>query len=257
MLHGVLNLCGGILAEEGKNFSDLNDNEAESLSEKALERYLRENENLVLLSSKRNKYFVTRIGRILNTTIKTLRSQAGKGSFNAEKFEKSFEHDGLYGRIDRIDTAHDGSKLYVSVIDYKSGNKDFDLSRIYYGLDLQLTIYLNSAMEIEKIEHPEKEVIPAGIFYYHIDDPLIKEGDLKTGTEEEIGELRMDYLKLRGIVNSDPEVISLFDRDIEKRSSVIPVTYNKDGSFSAFSSVSDTEGFEVIRDHVINKAFEF
>ncbi len=257
VLHGVLNLCGGILAEEGKKFSDLNDNEAESLSERALERYLRENENLVLLSSKRNKYFVTRIGRILNTTIKTLRSQAGKGSFNAEKFEKSFEHDGLYGRIDRIDTAQDGSKLYVSVIDYKSGNKDFDLSRIYYGLDLQLTIYLNSAMEIEKIEHPEKEVIPAGIFYYHIDDPLIKEGDLKTGTEEEIGELRMDSLKLRGIVNSDPEVISLFDRDIEKRSSVIPVTYNKDGSFSAFSSVSDTEGFEVIRDHVINKAFEF
>lgn len=257
VLHGVLNLCGGILAEENRKFSDLDDSEAESLSERALERYLRENENLVLLSSKRNKYFVTRMERILGTTIKTLRSQAGKGSFNAEMFEKSFERDGLYGRIDRIDTAENGTKLYVSVIDYKSGNKDFDLSRVYYGLDLQLTIYLNNAMEIERIGHPDKEVLPAGIFYYHIDDPLIKDSDLKEGTEEEIRKLRMDSLKLRGIVNSDPEVISLFDRDFEKKSSVIPVTYNKDGSFSAFSSISDTDGFRVIRDHVIRKAFEF
>jgi len=257
VLHGVLNLCGGILLEEGKRFSDLDDREAEELADRALDRYLRENENLVLLSSKRNKYFVTRIGRILNTTIKALRSQAGKGSFNAEKFERGFEHDGMHGRIDRIDTAENGTKLYVSIIDYKSGNKEFDLSRIYYGLDLQLTIYLNGALEIERIEHPDKEVLPAGIFYYHIDDPLIKEKDLKTGSDEEIKELRMDSLKLRGIVNSDPEVISLFDGDFEKKSSVIPVTYNKDGSFSAYSSVSDSEGFKVIRDHVIGKAFEF
>ncbi|MCR4589887.1 MAG: PD-(D/E)XK nuclease family protein [Lachnospiraceae bacterium] len=256
VLHNVLNLYSLLLKQKGKNYRDLGDEETEALAGEALDKYLSENENLVLFSSERNKYFIRRISRILRTTVKAIKKQSMRGGFNPELFEKSFNTDGLKGRIDRIDTAEAGDTIYVSVIDYKSGNKSFDLSRIYYGLDMQLVIYLKGAMEIERIAHPDAEIKPAGIFYYHIADPVIKEEELKSGTPGESEERKMEALKLRGIVNSDPEVIRLFDGAFDKKSSVVPVSFNKDGSFSAQSSVADSGDFRVITDHVQKKAFE-
>ena len=88
----------------------------------------------------------------------------------------------LRGRIDRVDTYREDGKIYVKVIDYKSGNTSFDLLSLYHGLQLQLVVYLNAAVEVLKRKHPNEEVLPAGIFYYHIDDPVI-EGN---GSESEI-----------------------------------------------------------------------
>lgn len=256
VLHAVLNICSEVIHKKGLRYADLKDSEAEEVAEEAMEKYLSENENVVLLSSDRNKYFINRMSRILKTTVRALKTQAGKGRFDPEAFEKEFLSSGFYGRIDRIDTASDSNTLYVSVIDYKSGDKAFDLSRIYYALDLQLVIYLNGAMELERIAHPDREIKPAGIFYYHIDDPVIKEKALKEGTDDEIKERIMDSLRLRGIVNNDPAVIKLFDGSIGKKSSVIPVGFNKDGSFSSSSSVASEDDLKVIAGHVIRKSLE-
>ena len=51
----------------------------------------------------------------------------------------------LQGRIDRIDVCRKDGKVYVRVVDYKSGSTRFDLTSIYYGLQLQLAVYLNAA----------------------------------------------------------------------------------------------------------------
>lgn len=60
----------------------------------------------------------------------------------------------LRGRIDRVDTCEDGEHVYVKVIDYKSGNTSFQLLSLYHGLQLQLVIYLNAAMELMKKNIP-------------------------------------------------------------------------------------------------------
>ncbi len=251
ILHGVLQLVSEVLSEQKKTFADLSAEEAETITSEALHRFLTENENVVLMSSERNRYFVTRMERILLTTVKNLGAQAKAGSFRASAFEKDFSLDGFYGRIDRIDTTEEGHTVYLSVIDYKSGNKEFDLSRIYYGLDLQLVIYMNGAMEIERIEHPDKEVRPAGVFYYHIDDPVIPVSSVTTGEEEEIQTQIRKKLRLRGIVNSDPQVARLFDKDLSGGSSlVIPVSVKKDGNFDSRSAVVSDENFKVVSDHV-------
>ena len=78
----------------------------------------------------------------------------------------------LKGRIDRLDLCEDENHVYVKIIDYKSGNTSFDLAALYYGLQLQLVVYMDAAVEEEK-RHPEKEVVPAGMFYYHIQDPIV------------------------------------------------------------------------------------
>lgn len=62
----------------------------------------------------------------------------------------------LQGRIDRIDTYEDKDKLYVKIIDYKSGNTGFELLSLYHGLKLQLVVYMNAAMELFAKQNPAK-----------------------------------------------------------------------------------------------------
>ena len=55
----------------------------------------------------------------------------------------------------------------MKVIDYKTGNTSFDLVYLYHGLQLQLMIYLDGALRVEQKKYPDKEIIPAGVFYYN------------------------------------------------------------------------------------------
>ena len=94
----------------------------------------------------------------------------------------------LKGKIDRIDVCEKEQEVYIKVIDYKSGNKSFDLVALYYGLQLQLVVYLNAAMEMEQRIHRDKEIVPAGIFYYHVKDPML--AGKETASPEQIRQER-------------------------------------------------------------------
>lgn len=134
----------------------------------------------------------------------------------------------LRGRIDRLDLCEDQEHVYVKIIDYKSGGTRFDLAAVYYGLQLQLVVYMDAVTELEERKHPGKEVVPAGIFYYNIKDPLVDTDKENAETPEEIEKEILRQLRMNGLVNSDLEVISHMDRAIEKKSDVIPVAL-KDG----------------------------
>ena len=157
----------------------------------------------------------------------------------------------LQGRIDRIDVSEDAEHVYVKVIDYKSGNKRFDLAALYYGLQLQLVVYMNAAMELEGRKHPDKEIIPAALLYYHIDDPTI-ETPVEL-TEEQINEQILTKLRMNGVVNSDPEVVERLDRYLQDKSVVIPVEKKKDGSFSARSGILSREEMQLVSSYVDHK----
>ena len=60
------------------------------------------------------------------------------------------------------------------VVDYKSGSREFSLAALYYGLQLQLVVYMNAAMEIAGKKHPEKKIVPAAMLYYRVQDPMIE-----------------------------------------------------------------------------------
>ncbi len=65
----------------------------------------------------------------------------------------------LRGRIDRMDLCEDEEAVYVKIIDYKSGSTAFDLTSLYYGLQLQLVVYMDAALEMEERKRPDKQVI--------------------------------------------------------------------------------------------------
>ena len=115
-------------------------------------------------------------------------------------------------------------------------------------------VYLNAAMEVLQKKHPENTVVPAGIFYYHIDDPVI---DGKGNeTDVEIYDKIIDKLKLNGLVNADATVYEAMDTNIGTSSKMIPIQRNKDGSLSKRSHAVSEEQFAVLSDYVNQKIHE-
>ena len=161
----------------------------------------------------------------------------------------------LRGRIDRVDVNETEDKVYVKVIDYKSNNKEFDLVSVYYGLSLQLVVYMNAAMELTAKEHPDKKVVPAAMLYYHVEDPTV-ESPVEL-TEEEIQEQILEKLRMNGVVNSEPDIVECLDTTMQDKSRVIPVEHKKDGSFSARSSVMSPEELQVVSNYVNHKMEQY
>ncbi|HBM76128.1 MAG TPA: helicase-exonuclease AddAB subunit AddB, partial [Clostridiaceae bacterium] len=155
----------------------------------------------------------------------------------------------LVGRIDRVDMLKGEEGIYVRIIDYKSGNKDFNLSDIYNGLEFQLLIYIDAILE-QVSKTTGKPAFPGGILYFKIDEPIVSaEGEL---TEEEAEKEIMKRLKMRGLLLSDVRVVKEMDRNIKGYSLIIPANIRADGNFGPNSSIASAQDFEALRKHVKN-----
>lgn len=274
VLHEALERFARLLKKEGLSWKELSKADAERLLNASVDGLFEEYGNTVLKSTARNRYMIRRCRRLLERSIWALQEQLKCGDFEPSRFEVSFalqeELDAaqfqldeetrlrLQGRIDRVDTYETREDCYVKVIDYKTGNRSLDLAELYHGLSLQLVVYLNAALELEKKEHPDKQVHPAGIFYYQIKDPLISGEwqESKTLIEQNM----MKELRMNGLANADPEVLKKLDHTLDgterKTSRVFPLSLNKDGSCSKASSVIREEQFMALSSFVNDKIKE-
>lgn len=270
VFHGVLEIFAAKLEEENYSWISFPEEEGFRILKSALESYAIDYGNTILFSTARNAYALEKMERILWRTVRTLQYQLKKGKFLPKKYELSFsaledlesvtirlsEEEKMYlrGRIDRMDTYEDDENVYVKVVDYKSGEQEFQLAAFYHGLQLQLVIYLNAAMELQKKQSPQKQVIPGAFVYYHMADPMV---DGQEGiTPEEIESEIRKQLRVTGIVNSDPKVLQSLENVREGKSDVIPVEYKKDGSLGSRSSVMSQEQLEVIQQFAKQKAMQ-
>lgn len=271
VFHSVLESFSRKLEESGYTWFDFPESFAKDTVREALALCAAQYKETVLYASARNEYAIRRMNRILDRTVLTLQYQLRKGSFRPENYEVSFEKVSalsevsvalteeermkLVGRIDRIDTCESENRLYVKIVDYKSGNRSFDLAALYYGLQLQLVVYMNAALEKERALHPDREVEPAAMLYYHVADPAV---EVQTElTPEELDEKLRETLRMKGVVNSGEEVLQRLDGEAETKSDVIPVEYRKDGSLSARSSVMSGEELRLVSGYVDKKLRDF
>ena len=245
VMHRALENFAEEVRKKGLNWKELTREQREAIADECLDEIVADYGNTVLKSSARNEYMIERTRRILRRTVWALQKQLEQGEFQPEGFEVTFGG----GRIDRVDAMEDPdqNKVYVKVIDYKTGNTSFDLVYLYHGLQLQLMIYLDGALQVEQKKYAGREVVPAGVFYYNIKDPMIQEkidADLET-----VSSGIMKELKMNGLVQSDPDIVQKMDSSL----SSIPVTFNKDGSFRKNSSVASSEQFAVLGRYVRTK----
>lgn len=243
VMHEALESFAEEVRKRGLNWTELTEQERNQIADECLDNIVVDYGNTVLKSSARNEYMIERTRRILRRTVWALQKQLEQGEFQPEGFEVTFGG----GRIDRVDIMEDQNKVYVKVIDYKTGNTSFNLVYLYHGLQLQLMIYLDGALRVEQKKYPDKEIIPAGVFYYNIKDPMIQE---KIDADvEAVSAGLMKELKMNGLVQADAELVHRMDNSLGS----IPVAFNKDGSFRKNSSVADRAQFTVLGRYVRTK----
>lgn len=115
----------------------------------------------------------------------------------------------LRGKIDRVDlTEHDGEQ-YLRIVDYKTGihKKEFKLANIYYGLNLQMLLYL-FALTDDPDAYPDAK--PAGVLYMPADEPDAQSRESMKPTAEYFSA----YFRMSGTVLLDRGVLSKMEAEI-------------------------------------------
>ncbi len=277
VFHKVLEKYTGEIISKGIDWKTLSKEDSDEILNLALTECADAYGDTILRSSARNQYMIERIRRILVRTVDTLKYQISKGSFSPAFVEMKFEEAGkidelnialttdeknnitenmrLTGKIDRVDLYEDPEHVYVKVMDFKSGAHRFDIASLYYGLQLQLVMYMDVASAVEKRLTGGKDVVPAAILYYHVDDPIIdgKENMVTDDINKEI----ISKLKMTGLVNSDRGVIDKLDNTMASKSDIIPVEFKKDGNPAKASQTASIEEYRAISGYVQKKIREF
>lgn len=154
--------------------------------------------------------------RIGIRSAKVLSDAAREDIFSPEFFEYNFnrsialgengEKMSLTGIVDRADIYYNKEKneIKLRIIDYKSGNYDFNINRLYEGLQLQVSVYMNIMLELSdeyynrnsKKEH--LDILPDSMYYYQMKDPYVE-----TDRDDKAEEKRAKELKLKGYKDKD------------------------------------------------------
>ncbi len=136
----------------------------------------------------------------------------------------------IVGKIDRVDTYEHDEKTYVRIVDYKSGIKNFVLSEVFEGLNLQMLIYLFTLWENGNVRYGD--VVPAGILYFPARNPRIsstKSNGLNRKSDDgEIKKQAQNGYKMSGMVLNDFNVINAMEKNGKKV--FIPAGFDKDGN---------------------------
>ena len=271
LLHAVLSYLGELLAKEdaaGENpWDSMTQGRAKELARDGVEKFMPDFMGDILSSSARYKYLARRITDTVAAGIMLLSEQMKRGDFRQVAWEVAFGSNGelesltiqldedcrlvLSGRIDRIDAAQavdtetGEKKLWLRVIDYKSGVQNISVKDIYQGTKLQLMVYLQVALLNTGKLGLTGEPKPAGAFYFSLRDEFTAV-NAPQGNEQESS---LAGLKMQGLAVKDMDAVLAADRDISGHSAIIPVAVSSKGFRADSSGVTEDE-LALLQEHL-------
>lgn len=257
-MHDVIDVFSSRIKEAGISWRELDRDwcrdEVSSIVDKLLETKM----GWLVNNSERYRYLVTRLKRIVTRAVWVIAEHISRSGFEPIGHEISFgqSQDDMFppivlelpsgdkihlvGRIDRVDALKKDEGTYIRIIDYKSGSRSFKLSDVYYGLQIQLVTYMGAVLDNGQQVLDDK-ILPAGMLYFPIDDPMIRlNGQID---EKDIEKAIMKKLRMKGLVLADVRLIKEMDRDIQGSSDIIPARINK-GDVLGKSSAATMEQFD-------------
>ena len=187
-------------------------------------------------SNNKDKFFFNKLKKDLLFIIDSIKKQYSYSNFKDAKYENKFSINKdktikvkFIGFIDKLLTHEYKGKTLLVIVDYKTGIQDINLSNSYYGLNMQLPIYLY----LSKNSNIKSEVVG---FYLQ----KILTGVPKLDSKKDINTIKEDNLKLQGYTICDEELINEFDSSYEK-SEVIKSLSKTSNGFSAYSKLLTKE----------------
>ncbi len=258
--HAALNRFAQ-LAKREKNYPAIPPRRTVELAEQAIEPLLTELMNGPMGDSERNLARFSLARNAMRRAALAITAQLAAGRFTLYRTEASFGYEGgmppivlvlsdgreiaLRGRIDRIDRYDRPDSVYLRVIDYKSSRQQLEAARTWWGLQLQLLLYLDvctSAIPGAK---------PAGAFYFYVADPLVESAsDAGSIVENKLREM----FHLRGFALSDVEILSAMDeRDVPY---ALPGMYQKNGELKKQAKALNEQQLSALLVHARETAAE-
>ena len=224
-VHAVLENFFRYLHKEGNRAADLTVDERIALTDRSTEQYLGEISESMDNASMRVRLKIEKLRRAASAVVDGLVREFSESLFEPRFFELAISptkeevpdpvvfdtEDGkkvyVYGIIDRVDTYKHGDDVYVRVVDYKTGRKEFSPEDLSEGKNLQMFLYLRSILESENesfrkaLELGETgRVIPAGVIYVKTS---VKDVKINTPSDKEALAAFMNAQTREGMVLDD------------------------------------------------------
>ncbi len=133
------------------------------------------------------------------------------------------------GKVDRVDGWLKDGKLYLRVVDYKSGKKSFDLSAVRMGLDIQMLLYLFALRETGAARFGA-QVEPAGVLYLPARDEVLSAQ--RNIPPEKLRAEREKQLRRSGLLLAEPQVLQAMEHEALTEPRYLPLRVNKSGDLS-------------------------
>ena len=225
---------GGFAQVEKKTLSKLTGDAIQQYMDAAMPGFDKRDE--------RFKYLFRRLRKTVETIIENVADELGSSDFTPMAFELGFGegeampaisiHAGdasltVSGKVDRVDGWLKDGKLYLRVVDYKSGKKAFDLSDVSHGLNIQMLLYLFT-LEREGKDYFGKDVVPAGVLYLPARDVLVGKG--REASPEDVRKALDKELRRTGLVLSQAEVLHAMEHSSLEESRFLPVKIGRGGN---------------------------
>lgn len=217
-MHSVLERTASAVMESG-GFKSVTDEELEALTDRFVGEYIHEKLNDFRERSPRFVYLFRRLIRDVRRIVLDTAKELRESDFVPLNFELDMGNAAdippvslgsgedtltLTGIVDRVDGwMHDG-RLYLRVVDYKTGKKSFSLSDVYYGMNLQMLLYLFSLCKNGETLYGV-ETVPAGVLYVPARDVVLTSNADMSPDEAE--KKRSASLRRSGLMLSEPEVL--------------------------------------------------
>ena len=205
-----------VIAKFGEAFVKATDTEIDNSVDTAMDDYLKTISGYEYLNSFDFKFAYLEMAKTLKRLLKFMVEQFKNSDFVPVEYELTIDtNEGkipslvlkfmgdntavLNGQIDRVDVLKqpDGTEL-VRIVDYKTNSKEFHLSDVLYGQNLQMLIYLYILCSVDGSKYSKME--PAGILYM----------PSKRGTETAS---KANGLMMNGMILDDADVISAMDKE--------------------------------------------
>jgi len=222
--HLVLEKISKEFGKSRKTFEQCSDEEVLTRIEEHIDDYLSEYSKASDGLSPRDEFSVRRLKNSIFLCFKAVKKQILDSNFEPFGYEIEFNDSSelgdikihtdddrivhLTGKIDRADICYGSDGSLIRVIDYKTGSKEFKLDEVFYGLSVQLMVYLN------KLVSANPDFRYGGALYFKVSDLKINaKGRIST---DELKKAAESELKLKGIVPYDDTVLSAYDDKIAK-----------------------------------------
>ena len=264
LLHEIIERFSAEMKKQNLSFRTITPDEQREMTDAIIENLFGTMFIKNMYSAGRLEALKKRLKSLVSKSVWAICEHVARGEFEPAAFEVKFDKNGelppvtvtlpgggevtMSGRIDRIDTLSRGGKLYLKVIDYKSGAKGYSLADIFNGTTLQLAVYMAAAAKgIAEKTNGDTEF--GGMFYFRLDDPVL-DSTPETGADNAKD---IKAFKMSGLSSDDPEVIRAIDGEISGWSAVIPVYLKSDGTVSkSQSKTASREQFETLNRYIHN-----